>query len=108
MQTFNPNTEFIHLIQLLKRLNWVESGAVAKMVVDDNMVRVNGEIELRKRRKLVPGDIVEFATNKVTIGEVVEVEKPPKLPKPPKAAKPKSQVHPARRRKKPTKGTKPG
>ena len=75
------------------------------MVVEQELVKVNDEIELRKRRKLVPGDIVEFSVNKVIIGEVVEVEKPPKPPKPPKSAKaqkPKSQVHPARRRNKPT------
>ena len=53
----------------------------------------------------MPGDIVEFSVTKVIIGDVVEVEKPPKPPKPPKSAKaqkPKSQVHPARRRNKPT------
>ena len=67
MNSFTPTGEHIHLIQLLKRLNWVESGAFAKMVVEDRMVKVNGEIELRKRRKLVKGDLVEFEDNCVTI-----------------------------------------
>ena len=60
MEQFTPKGEYIELIKLLKVLNWVESGAMAKMVVEDGMVQVNGQVEFRKRNKLRPGDKVEF------------------------------------------------
>lgn len=52
--------EYIQLIQLLKAAGCVENGAQAQAVVADGMVKRNGETELRKRAKLVPGDIIEF------------------------------------------------
>jgi len=64
---FQPKGEYIELIKLLKHLNWVESGAMAKMVVEDGMVSVNGEVELRKRKKLRPGDKVEFEGQTVDV-----------------------------------------
>ncbi|MBI9033987.1 MAG: RNA-binding S4 domain-containing protein [Bacteroidales bacterium] len=59
--------EYIELIKLLKFMNLVGSGGEAKMVVDQGEVVVNGENESRKRRKLIKGDIVEFA------GETIEI-----------------------------------
>jgi ribosome-associated protein len=67
METFTLNDEYIELIRLLKHLNWVESGGMAKMVVEDRMVRVNGELEERKRRKLRKGDTVSFEGMNVQI-----------------------------------------
>lgn len=58
MEDFKLETEYIQLIQLLKALNWVESGGIAKMVVDDGLVQVNGQTELRKRKKIIRGDVV--------------------------------------------------
>lgn len=58
MEEFKLETEYIQLIQLLKALNWVESGGIAKMVVDDGLVQVNGQTELRKRKKITCGDEV--------------------------------------------------
>lgn len=68
METFQLTDEYIELIRLLKRLNWVESGGMAKMVVDDGMVRVNGQVESRKRCKLRKGDQVDFEGMSVKIG----------------------------------------
>lgn len=59
--------EFINLSQLLKALNLVESGAMAKEVIDEGLVKVDGEIESRYRRKLYDGMIVEFEDNKIKI-----------------------------------------
>ena len=59
--------EFINLSQLLKALNFVESGASAKEVIDEGLVKVDGEIESRYRRKLYDGMIVEFEDNKIKI-----------------------------------------
>ena len=59
--------EFINLSQLLKALNLVESGAMAKEVIDEGLVKVDGEVESRYRRKLYDGMIVEFEDNKIKI-----------------------------------------
>ena len=38
----------------------VPSGGVAKMAIDAGDVYVNGEVETRKRKKIVAGDVIEF------------------------------------------------
>ena len=60
MREFPLTEEFIELNKLLKVQNLVPSGGMAKMVIEDKLVRVNGEVELRKRRKLRSGDVVDF------------------------------------------------
>lgn len=67
MIEFELNTEYIELIKLLKTLQLVESGGMAKQVVDDGAVFRNGKIELRKRAKLIKDDIIEFNGNTVKI-----------------------------------------
>lgn len=57
---FNLKGEYIELIQLLKLLNIAQSGGEAKMMVEEGLLFVNGEQELRKRRKLRIGDEVNF------------------------------------------------
>ncbi len=52
--------DYIQLIQLLKAVNLVETGADAQTVVMDGLVKRNGEVEIRKRAKCVAGDIVEL------------------------------------------------
>jgi ribosome-associated protein len=64
---FKCKGDHIELIKLLKHLNLVESGGMAKQVVSDGRVQVNGEVELRKRRKLVSGDLISFEGNLVTL-----------------------------------------
>ncbi len=54
-------TEFIKLDSFLKAVDAVGSGGEAKMVIADGLVRVNGQPELRRGRKLRPGDRVELA-----------------------------------------------
>ncbi|MDN5743731.1 MAG: RNA-binding S4 domain-containing protein [Nocardioidaceae bacterium] len=51
----------IRLGQFLKLANLIESGAEAKPVVNDGLVRVNGEVDTRRGRQLVLGDVVELA-----------------------------------------------
>ncbi len=48
----------IRLGQFLKLANLVESGAEAKPVIADGEVQVNGEVETRRGRQLVVGDVV--------------------------------------------------
>ncbi|MFV0553304.1 MAG: RNA-binding S4 domain-containing protein [Mangrovibacterium sp.] len=64
---FKLQTEYIELIKLLKTLRLVESGGMAKNVVDEGYVLRNGEVETRKRAKLVKGDIIEFNGDTVRI-----------------------------------------
>lgn len=60
-------TDYIKLDSFLKYVQWVDSGGMAKMVVSDGLVFVNGEMEKRRGRKLYPGDVVEFMGEKDTI-----------------------------------------
>lgn len=67
--TFNlDGAEYIELIKLLKVLHIAESGGHAKIMVEDGEVKLNGEVESRKRAKLRVGDIVEAAGKEITIG----------------------------------------
>jgi ribosome-associated protein len=58
--SFAIRGEYIELIQLLKAMNLAESGGQAKAMVEDGLVKLNGQTELRKRAKLRPGDTVAF------------------------------------------------
>ncbi len=49
------------LYKILKFENLVQSGGEAKYVIAQGRVRVNGELETRKRKKIVSGDLIEFA-----------------------------------------------
>lgn len=53
-------TEFIKLDSFLKLLSWVESGGQAKEFILEGLVRVNGEVETRRGRKLFKGDRVQM------------------------------------------------
>jgi len=55
------------LFKILKFENLVASGGEAKMVVADGLVKVNGEVDTRKRRKIVAGDVVEFGGEEMRI-----------------------------------------
>ncbi len=57
----------VELYKILKMENLVASGGEAKFVIADGLVTVNGEIETRKRKKIFPGDVVEFAGNRLQI-----------------------------------------
>ena len=67
MNKINIRDEFIKLGQLLKLAGFVDSGVEAKIVIQDGLVKVNGEIDTRRGRKIVAGDIVEYQGNKVQV-----------------------------------------
>ena len=54
------HTEFIKLQDALKYANAVESGGMAKNVILDGMVQVNGEVCAMRGKKLYPGDTFRF------------------------------------------------
>ena len=59
--------EPIELFKVLKLANIVASGGEAKMLVEEGLVRVNGEVETRKRKKIMSGDIVEVENDKLQV-----------------------------------------
>lgn len=59
--------EFIKLGQLLKKAGLVSSGVEAKIVVQDGLVLVNGEVDTRRGRKLVNGDVVFYNGQEVLV-----------------------------------------
>jgi ribosome-associated protein len=67
MRVVEIRKEPIELYKLLKFENMVESGGEAKFVIGEGLVRVNGAVETRKRKKIVAGDIIEFNNEKMQI-----------------------------------------
>ncbi|NIF23078.1 MULTISPECIES: ribosome-associated protein YbcJ [Pantoea] len=57
----------VDLCDLLKLEGWVESGAQAKIVIDEGQVSVDGAVETRKRCKIFPGQTVSFAGQSITV-----------------------------------------
>jgi ribosome-associated protein len=53
-------TEPVELHKILKFEGLVPSGGVAKLAIESGDVIVNGEVETRKRKKIVAGDVIEF------------------------------------------------
>ncbi len=69
MEIIKLRTEYIKLGQALKAANLVESGVDAKFVIQDGLVKVNGQIEYQRGKKLVDGDVVEFDGETIKIQE---------------------------------------
>ncbi len=59
--------EYIKLGQALKAANLVENGGFAKEVIINGEVKVNGQVEYQRGKKLVDGDIVEFQGSQIKI-----------------------------------------
>ena len=59
--------DFIKLGQALKKAGLESSGVDAKLDIQGGNVRVNGEVETRRGRKLYDGDILEFNNTQVKI-----------------------------------------
>ncbi len=55
VQTFELTEDYIELIKLIKFMGLSETGGQAKLLVENGMVKVDGEIESRKRRKVRKG-----------------------------------------------------
>ena len=69
MITFEIDTEYIELIKLLKATRIADSGAMAKILVENGEVTRNGEPEFRKRAKITKGEII------TALGQSVQVVK---------------------------------
>ena len=60
MEIIKLRDEYIKLGQALKAANLVEDGVEAKLVIQDGLVKVNNEVDIRRGRKLYDGDVVSF------------------------------------------------
>lgn len=60
MRVVEITREPVELYKILKFEGMAGTGGEAKMVISDGLVRVNGKIETRKRKKIVAGDTIEF------------------------------------------------
>lgn len=60
MENFKIEGDYIELSALLKATGIAQTGGHAKMIVDGGVVIRNGEIETRKRAKLIPGDTIQI------------------------------------------------
>lgn len=64
---FQIRGELITLDALLKALGIADSGAQAKVMIADGLVKVDGEVELRKTRKLRGGELVQLDGVEITV-----------------------------------------
>jgi ribosome-associated protein len=67
VEEFAITGEYIELCNVLKVMGWVDTGGLAKHLVAEGQVTVNGATELRKRYKTRPGDVVAFDQHVVRI-----------------------------------------
>lgn len=67
MEIITIQTEYIKLDALLKYAALVPSGGEAKTVVAAGEVRVNGEVCTMRGKKLRPGDVVEYDSQRILI-----------------------------------------
>ncbi len=66
MEEFKIEGDYIELMALLKALGIAETGGHAKYIVDSGEVLRNGQIETRRRAKLISGDVISL-TDSITI-----------------------------------------
>lgn len=59
--------EPVELYKILKFEGLVSSGGEAKSIIAEGQVVLNGEVETRKRKKIVSGDIIVFGQEKLLI-----------------------------------------
>lgn len=64
--TYNLKDDHIELYKLIKVLDLVDTGGQAKQLIENSLVKRNGEIETRKRAKIKKGETI-------TIGDEVTI-----------------------------------
>ena len=67
MEEIKLREDFIKLGQALKAAGLVGSGVDAKFVITEGQVKVNGQVEIQRGKKLVDGDVVEYDGNSIKI-----------------------------------------
>lgn len=67
MREVEITREPVELYKILKFEGLVSSGGEAKLLIGDGQVTVNGEIETRRSKKMVDGDVIEFRGQKLRL-----------------------------------------
>lgn len=67
MEIIKIKDEFIKLGQVLKLSGMAESGIDAKIKIQEGLVKVNGETEYQRGKKIRSGDIVEYNKNSIKV-----------------------------------------
>lgn len=70
MEEIKISDEYIKLGQALKLAGIASSGVEAKFMIEDGIVMVNGETELRRGRKVRPGDVINVEGNQVKVSHL--------------------------------------
>lgn len=65
----------LRLGQFLKLADMVGSGGEAKIVIQDGLVTVNGEVETRRGRHLQPDDVISYRGRTVSVQQVLHGRK---------------------------------
>ena len=64
---FELTDEYIELFKLLKVVNVAATGGHGKLLIEDGLVLLNGEVEFRKRAKIRKGDTVECEGARISV-----------------------------------------
>lgn len=72
--TISIRDEYIELYKLLKLADAAASGGEAKYMISQGLVRVNGEVDTRKRKKIVVRDTVAYDGGRITVVSARERE----------------------------------
>ena len=67
MMEITIDTEYIKLDQFLKLVDCASTGGHAKFLIQEGVVKVNGEVETRRGKKIRPGDVVEGEGQKIKV-----------------------------------------
>ena len=70
MEIIKIRDEYIKLGQALKLAGLVESGLDAKVEIQEGFVKVNGEVELQRGKKIYIGDVIEFDGQQIRVEKV--------------------------------------
>ncbi len=67
MEIIKIRDDFIKLGQALKLAGLAGSGLDAKMEIQEGLVKVNGEVEVQRGKKIRPGDIIEYNGQQIKV-----------------------------------------
>lgn len=67
MEMITIRDDHIKLGQALKLAGLVESGVDAKIEIQEGFVKVNGEVELQRGKKIYDGDVIEYEGKQIMV-----------------------------------------
>jgi ribosome-associated protein len=67
MHKVDISKEPVELYKILKFEGLTTTGGEAKLLIGDGQVTVNGDVETRRRRKMLSGDIIGFRGEEILL-----------------------------------------